>query len=321
MRVYDERRFGAKRALDLRKAAVYEKAPEIEGLESRIHGLALRRARMLLAGDDAEEEKARIEMGRLRTERGKALAAAGFAPDELTMRPECPDCGDTGYIDGGKCHCFRREEIRLLYAQSNLDAVLERENFGTFSLSVYDSVEVHPKLATTVAAYMEKVLLRCRRFADSFGTKPENLLFTGSTGVGKTFLTHCIAKALIDTCHSVIYLTAHELFDIFSKNTFDSGNDIDAKEEMRNRVSHILECDLLIIDDLGTELSNSFTVSQLFYCLNDRLISGRGTIISTNLSANMLRDVYTERISSRITNAFDIIPLYGDDIRLKMRAR
>lgn len=127
-------------------------------------------------------------------------------------------------------------------------------------------------------------------------------------------MTNCIAKELIDRCHSVIYLSAHDLFEVFSKYRFEA----QTEEEMRDMHHFILECDLLIIDDLGTELNNSFTSSQLFFCINQRLLNQKSTIISTNLSLNQLRDEYTDRVVSRMMSNYTVIPLYGEDIRLKL---
>ena len=154
----------------------------------------------------------------------------------------------------------------------------------------------------------------CREFVDEFDEKGGNLLFTGATGTGKTFLTNCIAKALLDTYHSVIYLSAHDLFEIFSRYRFSRQSD----EEMGDMEEHILDCDLLIIDDLGTEMNNTFTSSQLFFCVNQRLLSRRSTIISTNLSLDRLRDEYYRPVASRMMSHYTVIPLYGEDIRLKL---
>ena len=173
---------------------------------------------------------------------------------------------------------------------------------------------VIPEIQMTVADYMRQVHTWCKEYVENFEKKGGNLIFTGSTGVGKTFLTNCIAKALIDQYQSVIYLSSNDLFDVFSKNKFH----YDTEEEMKDMYQYILDCDLLIIDDLGTELNNTFVSSQLFYCINERLLRKKSTIISTNLSMTMLRDTYSDRISSRIISQYSIIPLYGDDIRTKI---
>ena len=202
--------------------------------------------------------------------------------------------------------------MKLLHAQSNLEDVLERENFNALSYEYYDDTEILSQLGITNAAYMRRVVAGCREFVRDFDKKHDNLLFTGSTGVGKTFLTNCIARELMDDFHSVIYLTASDLFDVFSRNKFDYDN----AEDMKDMYRFILDCDLLIIDDLGTELNNSFTSSQLFYCINERMNMSRSTIISTNLTLARLRDSYTDRVTSRIMSGYRIIPLYGGDIRL-----
>ncbi len=137
----------------------------------------------------------------------------------------------------------------------------------------------------------------------------------GLQGLERPFLTNCIARELIDRYYSVIYLSANDLFEVFSKNRFE----YQAEEEIKGMYQYILDCDLLIIDDLGTELNNSFTSSQLFYCINERLNSSKSTIISTNHPLNELRDRYTERVTSRLISKYTIIPLYGDDIRLRKK--
>ena len=233
------------------------------------------------------------------------------------MHYKCPDCQDTGYSEGRKCHCFRQAEMKYLYAQSNIEEIVTLENFSTFSFEYFDDSSVLPVLGRTVRQYMKQVVETCHRFVDDFSTEHGNLLFTGPTGVGKTFLTNCIARELIDRYYSVIYLSANDLFEVFSKNRFE----YQAEEEIKGMYQYILDCDLLIIDDLGTELNNSFTSSQLFYCINERLNSSKSTIISTNHPLNELRDRYTERVTSRLISKYTIIPLYGDDIRLRKKAK
>ena len=159
----------------------------------------------------------------------------------------------------------------------------------------------------------KKAVADCKSFIEHFDTSFENLFFYGATGVGKTFLSNCVAKELLDKGHSVIYFTAFQLFDIFEKDTFQK--DAAASAAGQN----IFDCDLLIIDDLGTELANSFTASRLFLCLNERMLRQKSTLISTNLSIDQLADVYSERICSRIFSSYTMIKLFGDDIRLKKK--
>ena len=271
-------------------------------------------AKRLLGGDIGVLSQLKEELADLREQKALLIRAKGYPDDYLELHYRCPDCKDTGWRDGRKCHCFLKAQMKLLYAQSNLDQVLDQENFGNLSYAYYDDQEILPEIGLTNADYMRRVVRGCMDFAADFDRKKENLLFTGSTGVGKTFLTNCIARALMDSGHSVIYLSAGDLFEVFSRNKFD----YDTPEDMRDTYRYILDCDLLIIDDLGTELNNSFTSSQLFYCINERMNMSRSTIISTNLSIARLRDSYTDRVTSRIMR-YRIIPLYGRDIRLLKR--
>ena len=171
-----------------------------------------------------------------------------------------------------------------------------------------------PSLHGFLREYMEMVKDMCQRYVREFPEQKGSLLFTGKTGLGKTFLSNCIARELIEQCFSVVYLSAAEMFDIFSKERFSREEDED-----HTRSEYLTECDLLIIDDLGTELVNTFTVSQLFYLVNDRLIAKKGTIISTNLPTNQMRDEFTDRVMSRIISGYQIIPLYGEDIRVRRK--
>ncbi len=314
MRIYNQRQFQDKYEQDQRREEVYQKVPQIKQIEDEISSQAVRCARRLLDGDTNAKEELKQHIEDLREQKEVLLSAFGFSADYMEMHYICPECQDTGYIDGKKCRCFKKEEIRLLYSQSNIEEVLLRENFDSFSYEYYDDRVVIPEIQMTVADYMRQVHTWCKEYVENFEKKGGNLIFTGSTGVGKTFLTNCIAKALIDQYQSVIYLSSNDLFDVFSKNKFH----YDTEEEMKDMYQYILDCDLLIIDDLGTELNNTFVSSQLFYCINERLLRKKSAIISTNLSMTMLRDTYSDRISSRIISQYSIIPLYGDDIRTKI---
>ena len=314
MREYGRQQLENQHQLEARRNEIYRVIPAVRELEAEIASRSVAGAKRLLAGDTGALAELREELADLREQKAILIRAKGYPEDYLTLHYRCPDCEDTGWRQGRKCHCFLRAQMKLLYAQSNLDHVLDQENFSRLSYDYYDSSEIIPELGLTNADYMRRVVAGCREFAADFDRKKENLLFTGSTGVGKTFLTNCIAKELIDSGHTVIYLSAGDLFEVFSRNKFD----YDTPEDMRDTYRYILDCDLLIIDDLGTELNNSFTSSQLFYCINERMNMNRSTIISTNLSLKQLRDSYTDRVTSRIMR-YRIIPLYGRDIRVLKR--
>lgn len=312
MREYGRQQIENHHKLEERRQEIYARLPVVRQLEAEIAERSVACAKKLLEGDKSVLDRLKEDLKDLREQKSLIIRAAGYPDDYLELHYRCPDCRDTGLIDGRKCHCFLQAQMKLLHAQSNLEDVLERENFNALSYEYYDDTEILPQLGITNAAYMRRVVAGCREFVRDFDKKHDNLLFTGSTGVGKTFLTNCIARELMDDFHSVIYLTASDLFDVFSRNKFDYDN----AEDMKDMYRFILDCDLLIIDDLGTELNNSFTSSQLFYCINERMNMSRSTIISTNLTLARLRDSYTDRVTSRIMSGYGIIPLYGGDIRL-----
>ena len=312
MREYGRQQIENHHKLEERRKEIYARLPVVKQLEAEIAERSVACAKKLLEGDKGVLETLKEDLRDLREQKALIIRAAGYPDDYLELHYRCPDCRDTGLVDGRKCHCFLQAQMKLLHAQSNLEDVLERENFKALSYEYYDDTEILPQLGITNAAYMRRVVAGCKEFVRDFDKKHDNLLFTGSTGVGKTFLTNCIARELMDDFHSVIYLTASDLFDVFSRNKFDYDN----AEDMKDMYRFILDCDLLIIDDLGTELNNSFTSSQLFYCINERMNMSRSTIISTNLTLARLRDSYTDRVTSRIMSGYKIIPLYGGDIRL-----
>ena len=313
VRTYEQKQLYNRNLLDKRTEEVYQKLPELKELHQTISTLSVRQARKLLEGNEGALEELKLQIKELSSEAKALLVAGGFPADYLEPIYDCKDCKDTGYIDNKKCHCFRKAVIDLLYTQSNLKHILERENFKNFSFSYYSNNHIDPKTGTSSLANIEKAYLTSREFVDTFGKEFRNLFIYGDTGVGKTFLSNCIAKALMDKSHSVIYLSSFELFDTLAKSKFEKDNHADEMNE------HIFDCDLLIIDDLGTEMANSFTVSQLFLCLNERILRRKSTIISTNLSLESLVNIYSERTFSRITSNYTMLKLTGDDIRIKKK--
>lgn len=313
IRTYEQKQLHNRNVLDKRYKTVYNRLPELKDLNDNISRLSVEHARRLLDGDDEALFSLKREIQKLSAQKTALLLSAGFPEDYLEPVYECKDCKDTGYIGSQKCHCFQKAVIDLLYTQSNLQHILQKENFSTFSLSYYSDNHIDPKTGRSSLASMKNAYLTCREFTETFADHFRNLFLYGDTGVGKTFLSNCIAKELIDKAFSVIYFTAFELFDTMAKSKFEKDNTAEIMYE------HIFDCDLLIIDDLGTELSNAFTVSQLFLCLNERLMRRKSTIISTNLSLESLAEIYSERTFSRITSNYTMLKLTGDDIRIKKK--
>lgn len=314
MRDYEKKQLISREQLQQKHDEVYDAIPELSDIDASIASLSVEKTKLLLLSDDTSAiDRLKEDIHRLSESRKHLIVSKGFPLDYLAPTYECPDCQDTGYINNQKCHCFRKVIVELLYLQSNLKEMLDKENFKTFNLSLYSPRCIDPVTGRSSLETMQNTLDTCRNFVDTFEVKDNNLFLYGDTGVGKTFLSHCIAKELIDRSFSVIYFSAFSLFDTLAKSKFNK--DIDAK----NMNEYIFSCDLLIIDDLGTELTNSFITSEFFHCINERLTRNKPTIISTNLSLEALRDIYSERIFSRITSNYTMLKLTGEDIRLKKK--
>lgn len=313
IREYDARQLKNQHILEARTRDAYEKLPRLREIDEAIASCSVAQARRLLDGDADALSDLRAQIDAFRREKTSLLTQHGFPAGYFDPVYTCPDCRDTGYIDGKRCHCFEQAAINLVYTQSNLKEILEKENFGTFSFDYYSDADINPATGLSSLDTAKDAVLKCRNFIDHFGDTFSNLYFYGDTGIGKTFLSNCVAKELMDRGYSVIYFTAFQLFDILSKGVFKKDEEAIAAHQ------NIFDCDLLIIDDLGTELTNSFTTSQLFLCLNERILRKRSTIISTNLGMNQLADIYSERVLSRISSNYTLIKLFGADIRIQKR--
>ena len=238
----------------------------------------------------------------------EALAAEYFEVGYLDDSPICQICGGSGYVGTNMCECLKelcrqeqKKEISILSGS--------KENFNQFRLDYYPD-HYDPKYRVNPRSLMEEVLRSCRSYAATFTPASGNLLFVGGTGLGKTFLSACVARTVADRGYSVVYETAAHLFAKLEQAKFSPN------EDNRREAARFTECDLLIIDDLGTEMTNSFVSSQLFSCLNERKLRRKATIISTNLSLEELRDRYSDRVFSRITSDYELCKLTGSDIRM-----
>ncbi len=302
-RQYEERQRLNRLETERRRDYVYEHYPKYRELEDETASLSVAQGKKLLLGDETALNKLRKSLADLKRQKEQLLSDAGFPVDYLEPLFICPDCRDTGYIDRQKCHCLRQAEISLLYEQSGLQEMLANNNFSLLSYEYHSGEDL---------SHFEKAVENCKNFIKNFDSDYRNLFFYGTVGTGKSFLSGCVAKELMDQGHSVIYFGATGLFDLLSSTSFDTRN----REERQSTYADLYQCDLLIIDDLGTELTNQFTASQLFSLLNERNIGRKSTVISTNLSLRELQDRYSDRIFSRITSNFDVCKLTGPDIRM-----
>lgn len=314
MREYEQKQLRSRDILARHYSKVYERLPQLKSLDESISILSVQYGKRLLGGDDTAVDSLKKELAILRKNKKNLLESAGFPSDYLEPSYECLECKDTGYIGNKKCRCFKRAVTRLLYEQSNLKEILKKENFSTFSFNYYSDNFIDSKSNRSSLTIMKDAFAACQDFVRTFEEQHKNLFLYGDVGVGKTFLSNCIAKELMDLGFSVIYYSAPSFFNMLAQSTFQK-----KAAETQNIYEYIFGCDLLIIDDLGTEFTNSFVTSQLFTCINERLLGKKSTVISTNLSLDSLADLYTERSFSRITSNYIMLKLIGDDIRIKKK--
>lgn len=304
---YEERQTKNRHLLEERTAYVYQQVDGYREICESIAGISVSQGKKLLEGDENALSDLKNTLEKLSARKKDLLISAGLPEDYLQPIYDCPDCKDTGYQNGQKCHCFKQAVINLLYEQSGIRDMLEQENFNTLSYDYYQGEDL---------ALFQKNVKICKNFIKSFPTDYHNLFFYGTVGTGKSFLSGCVARELIEAGYSVIYFSAAGLFETLSRNMYDYKN----KEEFHNLHEDLHFCDLLIIDDLGTEFMNNVTASLFFSLLNERHLNKKATIISTNLFLEDIQNRYSERIFSRIMSNYTICKFTGSDIRHKRRS-
>ena len=306
-RILSERQLEAHRRYLEKREEIFRKLPELEELEEKVRAFSLSVAGEMQQGNREGLLRLKEEIGKLHKEKKALLEGAGYKIQDLEEEEHfCPLCQDTGYVDGKKCQCFLKLQGELLYRQSRMGAVLERENFSKFQLERFDNIEKLGQCGNkTLREYIKEIRDYLTNYCEEYPKNNRSILFTGSTGTGKTYFLHSIAKALLDRGVSVLYFTATGLFEYFSKRMREEDTE-----------DYIEEVDVILIDDLGTEFSNSFTTSRFFALLNQRILNRNTMLISTNLNFKELRETYSDRVVSRFMSDYEIIPLYGKDQRL-----
>ena len=305
-----------------RRQEAYARQPRLEQLDRRIQGTmaGLVAAALRQGGDASAAVRAvREENQALQQERAVLLGAMGLPPDALDDSPACPLCRDTGWQGAKMCRCLRelcaREQIKEL--SKLLD--LGEQSFDTFRLDYYSQTP-YPGRGASPRGNMELVYDVCLNYATKFGRFAlKNLFLSGPPGLGKTFLSACIARTVSENGFSVVYDTAGNIFAQFEARKFlrDSPDGLDARDETRR----YLNCDLLILDDLGSELTTQFTQSALYELVNTRLVAGKHTVISSNLSMEEAARRYAPQIVSRLDGEYHVLHFFGDDIRLVRKNR
>ena len=240
----------------------------------------------------------------------------GLPQDCLDEKPACVLCGDTGYRNGQVCRCLRSYYAREQQKELSRMLDLGNQSFETFSLNWY-SEDCNPTLGISARENMDWVYRTCRKYAENFGPESGSLLLTGDPGLGKTFLSAAIAREVSGDGWSVVYDTASHIFDRFEARKFGR----EEGDEVSSDVDRVLNCDLLILDDLGTEMTTAFVQSALYQIINGRLMEKRSTIISTNLSPEKIAQRYTPQIASRIEGEYQLLPFVGEDIRKLKKER
>ncbi|MCD5414114.1 MAG: ATP-binding protein [Clostridiales bacterium] len=311
--IYEQKRRKAEKLQEKNIQNVYERFPRIETIDNEIRKLGLIMTKSLLKSSSNAQaifENYKQRTDQLSLEKISILKENSISIHFSKISYSCEYCKDTGFVNTGKkCSCLKQQLINKAYSLSNLSTVLEKENFNTFDLSLFADV-AHGAQHCSPRQNILEILSICEHFVMNFSkVSQESLLFFGPTGVGKTFLINCIAKALLDKGKIVLYLTAIKMFEILEGIRFHATKD-------KKIYDLLFDSDLLIIDDLGTELTNAFTNSELFNIINTRILINKKTVISTNLTPEDIKDRYDDRIFSRLLSSkYCCLKFYGDDLR------
>ena len=310
---FDQARQRRAAEMEQRRRMLYARQPRLEEIERTLRGTM---SRIVAAAAKKGEDPLpairalRDENLALQQERAQLLTELGYPADYLEDKPACPLCGDTGYTRSGVCACLKQYYAREQLAELSRLLPLGEARFDTFRFDLYDSA-MWDSYGVSPRANMERNFDVCRDFARQFSRGSGSLLLSGGTGLGKTFLSACIARVVSEGGFSVVYDTAISIFARLEDAKFrpDEANAAD--------VRRCESCDLLILDDLGTEMTTSFVQSALYQLVNGRMLSGKSTILNTNLAPQELAARYGAPILSRIEGTYEILPFFGEDIRTK----
>lgn len=309
---YEDKFRRAEADADARREELYREIPELRELDGRLSALGLRVMEAAMKREDTERALAEMRSENEKNQKLRAgiLRAHGFPEDYSTPHYECDKCKDTGFVGITMCECMRLRLVEAGMESSGLGGLLGTQSFENYSLDYYRD---DPEAFRRMSHYYSRI----RAYAEEFtvgGEHPSgSMLFLGGTGLGKTHLSTAVAKTVIGRGYDVFYNSAVGMISDYEYRRFGNGTAMNTGED----TERYLECDLLIIDDLGTEVVNQFTLSCLYYVLNTRLNAKKPTLISTNLTSAELRKNYTDRIISRMLGEFDIYQFCGNDVRMQ----
>lgn len=302
---FSRKYIAAQEKASVRRAELYAALPEVQAIDRELSMTGIKIMNAVSSGKDAKQKLAAIqaENTELQAKRGAILVANGFPEDYSDIHYECEKCGDTGYVDLKMCDCMKRALTEAGYEASGLGGLIRTQSFENFSLDYYAG-------SAEQRATMERNVGCLRRFAEEFGDGTyANFLFFGATGLGKTHLSTAVAKKAIERGADVLYVTALGMIGDFEARRFGEG------VGMRNDPTRYTDAELLIIDDLGTEVTNQFTIACLYDVINQRINQRKSTIINTNLSLPEMEKRYSERITSRLLGEYRMLLFTGADIR------
>lgn len=312
--IYEKIRNDEKKNLDNRRKEIENKHPEILELDNLIQKKSLKLSLDILRGmDESTLSKYKDEITELRFKKCESLVENGYNPDYLNLQYGCPKCKDEGYIGTNRCSCYKKKLVNLYYKDSDLKSSLLNNNFNNFNISLFSTHKLSEEDKFSPRKNIENILkYLTQEYLPNFKKLDDNLLFYGNSGTGKTFLSCCVAKALLDSGYLVVYRTVDELMKNLREIKIENNS---ALEDL------LINCDLLVIDDLGTEQITEFTTTEFFNFLNKKLLKKKKMLISTNLSLKDISVTYTERISSRLIGNFNLYKFYNEDIRIQSNLR
>ncbi len=303
---YETKYLKAREAADARRAEVYLAIPEIKAADEELRSLGLEIMGAALSGSpEAAVSAIKEKTQAIRQARGELLVSRGYPADYTDIKYECPLCADSGFIDCKMCSCMKRKLIEASYETSGMADLLKTQSFENFSLDYY---------AADPSAHrrMQQIFTKMKEYAETFGEgETGSLVLFGGTGLGKTHLSTAVARTVLDRGYDVFYTGAVNMLSDFEYQRFGNSMTGDAGQD----TSRYFSCDLLIIDDLGTEVTNQFTTSVLYNIINTRLNRKKPTVISSNLSQTDFRNRYWDRITSRVLGEYVVLPFLGTDIR------
>lgn len=314
---YDNIRNESKRVLKERQHIIYKKIPRIQEIDENISHIGINITKAIIMNPNKSEKLIlglKEENSMLINEKKELLRKYEYKENYLDENYTCNKCKDTGYVNTEMCGCMRQKIINRLYIQSNLKDTLLSENLDTFDIRYYSDV-VDEVEGISPRKNIERVVDSIHRFSKNFDTEFTNMIFYGKSGCGKTFMCNCVAKEILDKSRNVLYLTAFQLFRMVEEKYFNKNVD----EEIYDYLDLVSSVDLLIIDDLGTEISTIVTSSEFYNFINIRLLNKKPTVISTNLAPIDLIKIYSERVVSRIQGNYELFKFFGNDVRVKKK--